>query len=541
MKKALTHISFPSLSAHPANLPAGRYVIYVLTAEPANVYLKFASNTPILVGKSGLTYKGSWNANTNSPTLASGVGVAGDYYIVSVAGTTTIDTINDWGINDWIIYNGTAWQKIDNSDLMGVETSQVIIENEATSDSTTFVSPRRFWQGIARFLALAWTFAAKITFTSAPRFSSTTASTLLSVDGTKDVGSATIGDKITFTSNTLNAVDYVSGNTIYVDRLSNFATNTRTGLSKYNRDRPFSTIQAAINAMATGDALVIKSGSYTENLTFTLASIYVFLYPNVTITGTITYSNADVQSDLRIIGSGATSLITNNTSTATITNGATGNSIRTCHLRLINVAVSNTNTGHAIASTGANNQLTIENNCIITSTTAAVINRYSTSSQSTCVLKDSTFSNTTGGFIRTNDEVSSSIFTVTNCNITTTGNLLVSVVQNGIQGKWKNCTITCARLFDWSGGSTNTRGDFAIINCYVNCTSTSTAFNCSPITGGTKLMLVGNTFISASSGNLLAFASVSVYGYNNTSNKTFPALTGGTNNNTDTNLDTDLI
>lgn len=35
-----------------------------------------------------LNYKGTWNANTNTPTLASGVGTKGDYYVVSVAGTT---------------------------------------------------------------------------------------------------------------------------------------------------------------------------------------------------------------------------------------------------------------------------------------------------------------------------------------------------------------------------------------------------------------------------------------------------------------------
>src|SRR5262249_31478180 len=34
-----------------------------------------------------LTYKGLWNAFTNSPTLADGIGTAGDIYEVSVAGT----------------------------------------------------------------------------------------------------------------------------------------------------------------------------------------------------------------------------------------------------------------------------------------------------------------------------------------------------------------------------------------------------------------------------------------------------------------------
>jgi hypothetical protein len=60
-----------------------------------------------------LNYKGTWNANTNTPALASGVGTKGDYYVVSVAGTTSIDGQNLWGVGDWIAFNGTAWQRVD--------------------------------------------------------------------------------------------------------------------------------------------------------------------------------------------------------------------------------------------------------------------------------------------------------------------------------------------------------------------------------------------------------------------------------------------
>jgi len=65
-----------------------------------------------------LSYQGSWNANTNSPALASGVGTKGYYYVVSVAGTTTLDGISDWEVGDWVIYNGTAWEKVDNTDAV---------------------------------------------------------------------------------------------------------------------------------------------------------------------------------------------------------------------------------------------------------------------------------------------------------------------------------------------------------------------------------------------------------------------------------------
>jgi len=63
----------------------------------------------------GLSYEGTWNASTNTPTLASGVGVNGYYYVVATAGSTDLDGITDWKIGDWLIFNGTDWQKIDQS------------------------------------------------------------------------------------------------------------------------------------------------------------------------------------------------------------------------------------------------------------------------------------------------------------------------------------------------------------------------------------------------------------------------------------------
>ena len=62
---------------------------------------------------SALVYKGTWNASTNTPALASGVGTANSFYIVSVAGTTTLNGISNWGVGDWATFNGTAWQRVE--------------------------------------------------------------------------------------------------------------------------------------------------------------------------------------------------------------------------------------------------------------------------------------------------------------------------------------------------------------------------------------------------------------------------------------------
>lgn len=66
----------------------------------------------------GSIYQSVWNASTNSPTLTSSVGTKGYYYIVSVAGTTNLNGITDWKVGDWAIYDGTSWQKVDNTDAV---------------------------------------------------------------------------------------------------------------------------------------------------------------------------------------------------------------------------------------------------------------------------------------------------------------------------------------------------------------------------------------------------------------------------------------
>jgi hypothetical protein len=63
-----------------------------------------------------VSYQGSWNASTDTPTLpAAAAGNKGYYYVVSVGGT--YETIA-YTIQDWVISNGTAWQKVDNANII---------------------------------------------------------------------------------------------------------------------------------------------------------------------------------------------------------------------------------------------------------------------------------------------------------------------------------------------------------------------------------------------------------------------------------------
>jgi hypothetical protein len=70
----------------------------------------------------GMNFQGTWNANTNTPTIVSGTGTKGYYYKVATAGATTINGNSNWTVGDLIVYNGTAWDLVQggNSDVTSV-------------------------------------------------------------------------------------------------------------------------------------------------------------------------------------------------------------------------------------------------------------------------------------------------------------------------------------------------------------------------------------------------------------------------------------
>jgi hypothetical protein len=66
-----------------------------------------------------MNYLGVWNASTNSPVLADGVGDSGDLYRVGTAGTQNLGSGNiTFDIGDYVIYNGSFWEKSDNTDAV---------------------------------------------------------------------------------------------------------------------------------------------------------------------------------------------------------------------------------------------------------------------------------------------------------------------------------------------------------------------------------------------------------------------------------------
>lgn len=90
-------------------------------------------------------YMGTWNATTNTPTLSTtpDPDTKGEYYVVSTGGA--FDGVT-YAVGDWIISNGTTWDKVDNTDQVtsvagrigAITLFQADITGLTTSDSPEF-------------------------------------------------------------------------------------------------------------------------------------------------------------------------------------------------------------------------------------------------------------------------------------------------------------------------------------------------------------------------------------------------------------------
>ena len=202
--------------------------------------LKTVSSITNAIG--ALNFKGTWDANANSPALASSVGTKGDYYVVGTSGSTTLNGISNWGVGDWATYNGSVWQRVEGgADLNGV--------NLSVSGTSTL--------------------------------SNLTASTALALNASKEIVSVTntgTGDNVLATAPTLvGNVTLSTGNLIVSDGKGiDFSATPSTGTSELFND--------------------YEEGDFTATITSTIGSLttttqalkYTKIGRIVTITGSFT-------------------------------------------------------------------------------------------------------------------------------------------------------------------------------------------------------------------------------------------------------------
>ena len=211
--------------------------------------LKTVSSIVNAIG--ALNYKGTWNASTNTPALASGAGTKGDYYVVSVAGSTVLDGISNWGVGDWATFNGAVWQRVEGgADLNGV--------NLSVSGTTTL--------------------------------SALTASTALALDASKNVVSVTntgTGDNVLATAPTLvGDVTLSTGNLIVSNGKGvDFSATPGTGTSELFADYEEGIWTPGTFAYGAGGAVPTFT-SFASSGKYTKIGRQVFLTGVISWTGT---------------------------------------------------------------------------------------------------------------------------------------------------------------------------------------------------------------------------------------------------------------
>lgn len=106
--------SWNDLDDRPAPLVAG--------SNTANGYPQLDGTGKIGTAQmplSAMEYKGTWNASTNSPSLADGGGNTGDFYRVGTGATRNLGSGSIvFDVGDYVLYNGTIWEKSDTTDAV---------------------------------------------------------------------------------------------------------------------------------------------------------------------------------------------------------------------------------------------------------------------------------------------------------------------------------------------------------------------------------------------------------------------------------------
>jgi len=150
-----------------------------------------------------LNYQGTWNASTNTPTLTSSAGTKGFYYVVSVAGSTNLNGITDWKVGDWAVFNGSVWEKIDNTDAVtsvnGYTGTVVLTASDVGATPATSGTSILYGNGSGGTSNV--TVGSGLTFTGGTLSSSGGSGTVTSVGGTGTVSGISLSGTVTSSGN----------------------------------------------------------------------------------------------------------------------------------------------------------------------------------------------------------------------------------------------------------------------------------------------------------------------------------------------------
>ena len=274
------------------------------------------SNTTPFITQWGATIKAGWafRVGYGQAGTVSGFDYENGDVVYALIDNAT-NSSSDWGDLDHNLQQA-------NESTRGTSKAitAAIIADETTTDDERYVTGKKIWANFwTRVLAIAHTFAAKITFTTAPRFSSTTASQRLEVDANKDLisvakgtadnknfgttlGTVLEGDRITQTI-TNGVTDKIPSEDAVYDALANkqdktnwtdiSASSTITGWSSYTVKKIFELVEN--NKVTIFFYLSGTSNSATTNFTVTNnanSNLDNFYAPSLVVNNGTASSNA---------------------------------------------------------------------------------------------------------------------------------------------------------------------------------------------------------------------------------------------------------
>jgi hypothetical protein len=261
--------------------------------------LKTVSSITNAIG--ALNYKGTWDASTNTPTLVSSVGTKGDYYVVSVAGSTNLNGTTLWGVGDMAVFNGSIWQKTDGGDTSIVTsltvtslTGYMYANNTSPATASTTIPVASVTGAVANTVNVlaggllsgggALTSNVTISLTSVPSGNVTGLGTMatqnanaVAITGGSVTANLTSGN-VTITGGTINSVSFASANITSVAATfpNSYLTNSSATLG--NTAITLGSTTSAVGNLTLNN-VTIPSGSINvqaTNLTSTTSAAATF-------------------------------------------------------------------------------------------------------------------------------------------------------------------------------------------------------------------------------------------------------------------------